>query len=195
GAPVLELLRKEKLYAKFTKSEIWRVKLRRVRAMSMTIQSSVKDKILATSSETSKVENAPAKMLCDLDQQMEKRADDSTDKTKIIRKPSKTGKHGYEERKSTKEAGKTSQSQKVNKWSTLSQLCHFKHPHWSRQARECHVDVKKAQEKRDFTLLSLTEQTQTSQSRIATLAIHVRSFSDLTAHDDSPIIEKLYGHD
>ncbi|GKA68157.1 retrotransposon protein, putative, ty1-copia subclass [Tanacetum coccineum] len=54
----------------------WRVKLRRVRAMSMTIQSSVKDKILATSSETSKVENAPAEMLLDLDQQMEKREDD-----------------------------------------------------------------------------------------------------------------------
>ncbi|GJS38940.1 hypothetical protein Tco_0563983 [Tanacetum coccineum] len=51
----LELLRKEKLYAK----------------------SSVKDKILATSSEASKVENAPAEMLCDLDQQMEKREDDS----------------------------------------------------------------------------------------------------------------------
>ncbi|GJX70245.1 putative reverse transcriptase domain-containing protein [Tanacetum coccineum] len=49
----LELLRKEKLYAK----------------------SSVKDKILATSSETSKVENTPAEMLRDLDQQMEKRAD------------------------------------------------------------------------------------------------------------------------
>ncbi|GJT27622.1 hypothetical protein Tco_0907897 [Tanacetum coccineum] len=44
--------------------------------MSMTIQSSVKDKILATLSETSKVENAPAEMLRDLDQQMEKRADD-----------------------------------------------------------------------------------------------------------------------
>ncbi|GJV07181.1 hypothetical protein Tco_1344837 [Tanacetum coccineum] len=73
---VLELLRKEKLYAKFTKSEKWRVKLRRVRAMSMTIQSGVKDKILATPSETSKVENAPAEMLRDLDQQMEKRADD-----------------------------------------------------------------------------------------------------------------------
>ncbi|GJW39577.1 putative reverse transcriptase domain-containing protein [Tanacetum coccineum] len=44
--------------------------------MSMTIQSSVMDKILATSSETSKVENTPAEMLRDLDQQMEKRADD-----------------------------------------------------------------------------------------------------------------------
>ncbi|GJU69649.1 hypothetical protein Tco_1255908 [Tanacetum coccineum] len=53
-----------------------RVKLRRVRAMSMTIQSSVKDKILATSSEKSKVENAPAEMLRNLDQQMEKWADD-----------------------------------------------------------------------------------------------------------------------
>ncbi|GJY21550.1 hypothetical protein Tco_0394116 [Tanacetum coccineum] len=36
----------------------------------------VKDKILATSSETPKVENAPAEMLRDLDQQIEKRADD-----------------------------------------------------------------------------------------------------------------------
>ncbi|GKA81437.1 hypothetical protein Tco_0788129 [Tanacetum coccineum] len=53
-----------------------RVKLRRVREMPMTIQSGVKDKILATTSETSKVENAPAEMLRDLDQQMEKRADD-----------------------------------------------------------------------------------------------------------------------
>ncbi|GJZ73332.1 hypothetical protein Tco_0637478 [Tanacetum coccineum] len=44
--------------------------------MSMTIQSGVKDKILATPSETSKVENAPAEMLRDLDQQMEKRAND-----------------------------------------------------------------------------------------------------------------------
>nr|GEU72518.1 putative reverse transcriptase domain-containing protein [Tanacetum cinerariifolium] len=44
--------------------------------MSMTIQSSVKDRILATPIDTSKVENAPAEMLHDLDQQMEKRADD-----------------------------------------------------------------------------------------------------------------------
>ncbi|GJY89826.1 hypothetical protein Tco_0505022, partial [Tanacetum coccineum] len=51
--------------------------------MSMTIQSSVKDKILATSSETSKVENTPAEMLRDLDQQMEKRADD--DATESVR--------------------------------------------------------------------------------------------------------------
>ncbi|GKB07111.1 hypothetical protein Tco_0835344 [Tanacetum coccineum] len=44
--------------------------------MSMTIQSGVKDKILATSSETPTIENAPAEMLRDMDQQMEKRADD-----------------------------------------------------------------------------------------------------------------------
>ncbi|GJR00174.1 hypothetical protein Tco_0523158 [Tanacetum coccineum] len=40
----------------------------------------VKDKILATPSETSKVENTPAEMLCDLDQQMEKRADNDNSK-------------------------------------------------------------------------------------------------------------------
>ncbi|GJR32469.1 hypothetical protein Tco_1108701 [Tanacetum coccineum] len=45
--------------------------------MSMTIQSSVKDKILATLSETSKVENALVEMLRDQDQQMEKRAGDA----------------------------------------------------------------------------------------------------------------------
>ncbi|GJU04774.1 hypothetical protein Tco_1121204 [Tanacetum coccineum] len=39
--------------------------------MSMTIQPGVKDKILATSSETPRVENAPAEMLRDMDQQME----------------------------------------------------------------------------------------------------------------------------
>ncbi|GJV44103.1 hypothetical protein Tco_1428639 [Tanacetum coccineum] len=49
-----------------------KVKLRRVRAMSMTIQSGVMDKILATSCETPKVENAPAEMLRDMDQQMER---------------------------------------------------------------------------------------------------------------------------
>ncbi|GJY67218.1 ribonuclease H-like domain-containing protein [Tanacetum coccineum] len=43
--------------------------------MSMTIQSCVKDKILVAQGEASKVENMPAKMLCGLDQQMEKKED------------------------------------------------------------------------------------------------------------------------
>ncbi|GKD41342.1 putative reverse transcriptase domain-containing protein, partial [Tanacetum coccineum] len=47
--------------------------------MSMTIQSSVKHKILANSSETPKVENTPAEMLRNIDQQMEKRADDGSE--------------------------------------------------------------------------------------------------------------------
>ncbi|GJS72894.1 hypothetical protein Tco_0705735, partial [Tanacetum coccineum] len=72
----LELLRKEKLYAKVTY-------LRFIANFSKIVfpnleesESSIKDKILATPSETSKVENAPAEMLRDLNQQMEKRADD-----------------------------------------------------------------------------------------------------------------------
>ncbi|GKD98279.1 reverse transcriptase domain-containing protein, partial [Tanacetum coccineum] len=52
-----------------------RVKSRRVRAMSMTIQSSVKDKILVAQSKASKVENATAEMLRGRDQQMEKKED------------------------------------------------------------------------------------------------------------------------
>ncbi|GKB84630.1 reverse transcriptase domain-containing protein [Tanacetum coccineum] len=45
----------------------------------------------------------------------------STDKTKITRKPSKTGKHGHEERKSTKEAGKSSQKVKALSQTTKGQ--------------------------------------------------------------------------
>ncbi|GJQ96253.1 putative reverse transcriptase domain-containing protein [Tanacetum coccineum] len=48
--------------------------------MSMTIQSDVKDKILVAQNEASKVENAPAKMLRGLDQQMEKKEDGGADK-------------------------------------------------------------------------------------------------------------------
>ncbi|GJU92137.1 hypothetical protein Tco_1304560 [Tanacetum coccineum] len=110
----LELLRKEKLYAKFSKCEFW---LEEVQFLGHVVDYSVtylhfianfskivkpltslternqkyewgaereeafqtlkndlcvKDKILATSSETPKVENAPAKMLRDMDQQMER---------------------------------------------------------------------------------------------------------------------------
>ncbi|GJZ26088.1 putative reverse transcriptase domain-containing protein [Tanacetum coccineum] len=57
-----------------------RVKPSRVRAMSMTIQSSVTDKILAAQGEASKVGNATAEMLRGLDQQMEKK-EDGADKT------------------------------------------------------------------------------------------------------------------
>ncbi|GKE13870.1 putative reverse transcriptase domain-containing protein [Tanacetum coccineum] len=52
-----------------------RVKPRRVRAMSMTIQSRIKEKLLAAQNEATKEENAPTEMLCGLDQQMEKKED------------------------------------------------------------------------------------------------------------------------
>ncbi|GJS06470.1 putative reverse transcriptase domain-containing protein [Tanacetum coccineum] len=44
--------------------------------MSMTIQYSVKDKLLVAQNEASKVENAPAEILCGLDQQMENKEDE-----------------------------------------------------------------------------------------------------------------------
>nr|GFD16431.1 putative reverse transcriptase domain-containing protein [Tanacetum cinerariifolium] len=44
--------------------------------MSMTIQSSVKDNILAAQDEASKVENAPAEMLRGLDQQIENKVNE-----------------------------------------------------------------------------------------------------------------------
>ncbi|GJS35332.1 putative reverse transcriptase domain-containing protein [Tanacetum coccineum] len=57
-----------------------KVKLRRVRAMPMTIQSSIKDKLLAAQYEASKEENTPSEMLHGLDQQMEKKEDGGSDK-------------------------------------------------------------------------------------------------------------------
>ncbi|GJS58845.1 hypothetical protein Tco_0653629 [Tanacetum coccineum] len=45
-------------------------------SFEVSVRITEEGEILATSSETSKVENAPAEMLRDLDQQMEKRADD-----------------------------------------------------------------------------------------------------------------------
>nr|GEZ25443.1 putative reverse transcriptase domain-containing protein [Tanacetum cinerariifolium] len=53
-----------------------RVKPRRVRAISMTIQLRVKDKILVDQGEASKVKNALVEMLRGLDQQMEKKEDE-----------------------------------------------------------------------------------------------------------------------
>ncbi|GJU35079.1 putative reverse transcriptase domain-containing protein [Tanacetum coccineum] len=51
------------------------IKPRRVRAMNMTIQSSIKSKILAAQKEAFEVVNAPAEMLRGLDEQMERMSD------------------------------------------------------------------------------------------------------------------------
>ncbi|GJW46046.1 hypothetical protein Tco_0077692 [Tanacetum coccineum] len=97
---VLELLRKEKFYAKFTKSEgvkNWeekrRMKSRRVQAVAMTIQYGVRGMILIAQSEAFKQENVPLvgsemdeahasreyaqKRLLGLDWHMEKKEDES----------------------------------------------------------------------------------------------------------------------
>ncbi|GJT55256.1 putative reverse transcriptase domain-containing protein [Tanacetum coccineum] len=52
-----------------------RINPKRVRAMNMTIQSSIKDKILAAQNEASEAVNALAEMLRGLDKQMERRSD------------------------------------------------------------------------------------------------------------------------
>ncbi|GJU77120.1 putative reverse transcriptase domain-containing protein [Tanacetum coccineum] len=51
------------------------IKPKRVRAMNMTIQSSIKDRILMAQNEASEVVDAPAEMLRGLDKQMERRSD------------------------------------------------------------------------------------------------------------------------
>ncbi|GKC85834.1 hypothetical protein Tco_1141551 [Tanacetum coccineum] len=93
----------------------------------------------------------------------------STNKTKITRKPSKIGKHEYKNGRAQKKPGNQAKVKKsklsVNYGSTK-------------------VNHKMAKSK--VTILvpqvskALTEVAQMSQSRIATLAIRVRSFGDLT---------------
>ncbi|GJV40503.1 putative reverse transcriptase domain-containing protein [Tanacetum coccineum] len=56
-------------------SRIERIKPWRVRAMNMTIQSSIMDKILVAQNEAYEAVNAPAEMLPGLDEQMEHRSD------------------------------------------------------------------------------------------------------------------------
>ncbi|GKF83248.1 hypothetical protein Tco_0244904, partial [Tanacetum coccineum] len=53
------------------------IKPKRVRAMNMTIQSSIKDRILAARNEAYVVVDAPAEMLRGLDKQMEHRSDEA----------------------------------------------------------------------------------------------------------------------
>ncbi|GJZ77440.1 hypothetical protein Tco_0642112 [Tanacetum coccineum] len=101
-----------------------------------------------------------------------------TDISKITRKPSKTGKHGHEKRKSTKEArdakpkpGKDDNSSdqqqngRVNYVKSSTLIGSLK-PH----------GLKEAQEKRGFSLIALTKEAHMSLSRIAKLAIRVSSF-------------------
>ncbi|GJT59445.1 hypothetical protein Tco_1002978, partial [Tanacetum coccineum] len=57
------------------------------------------------------------------------------DKAEITRKPSKTGKHGHGKRKSTKEAGKSSQSVDIAKIS-IKRLKPGKHGHGNERAHK-----------------------------------------------------------
>ncbi|GJV73121.1 putative reverse transcriptase domain-containing protein [Tanacetum coccineum] len=58
-----------------------RIKPRRVRAMNMTIQSSIKDRILAAQNEASEDVDAPTEMLRGLDKHMEHRSDGTWDRS------------------------------------------------------------------------------------------------------------------
>ncbi|GJU79492.1 putative reverse transcriptase domain-containing protein [Tanacetum coccineum] len=100
---ILELLEREKLFRKFSKCEFWlqevhflghvvnsegkanvvadalsrkeRLKPRQAQAMSMTIHSSIKARILEAQSEAFKNVNTPAEMLKGLDKQLERKED------------------------------------------------------------------------------------------------------------------------
>ncbi|GKD39117.1 hypothetical protein Tco_1259324, partial [Tanacetum coccineum] len=58
----------------------------------------------------------------------------------------------------------------------------------SHSNNEAHVSLKKAHMDMGFTLISLRKETQVSLKRIASLAIRVRSLSDLTTQNVDPMI-------
>ncbi|GJR11567.1 reverse transcriptase domain-containing protein [Tanacetum coccineum] len=102
-----------------------------------------------------------------------------TDISKITRKPSKTGKHGHEKRKSTKEARdakpKPGKIKKVK--------------------AECHVVSKKAQGCVGFTLLALTQVTQAVTSKDCQPGNPFVHILDPRAKIDSPMSEIMKGTD
>ncbi|GJV36743.1 hypothetical protein Tco_1409220 [Tanacetum coccineum] len=117
----------------------------------------------------------------------------------IIRKPSKTSKHGHEERKSTKEARKS--SQKVKALSQLWSYTSSYSPHWSITSKNDTLAGVEAQRMMGFVLKALTMEAQMSQSRIATLAIRTMIKRARNTRDQSStsqkvsLEERIYGFD
>ncbi|GJY22791.1 hypothetical protein Tco_0396449 [Tanacetum coccineum] len=66
-------------------------------------------------------------------------------------------------------------------------------PYWSITSKNDTLAGVEAQRMMGFVLKALTEVAQMSQSRIATLAIRVRSFGDLTDENHHPIIGRIQG--
>ncbi|GKE83802.1 hypothetical protein Tco_1557544, partial [Tanacetum coccineum] len=94
-----------------------------------------------------------------------------TDISKITRKPSKTGKHGYKEQENTKEAKDSkSKPKKVNPGQISGQISHLS-ASLAHLAKESHEDVGKHTRMMDFALKALIKQAQAVTSRNDSLAI------------------------
>ncbi|GJZ38868.1 hypothetical protein Tco_0585431 [Tanacetum coccineum] len=119
-------------------------------------------------------------------------SDKGTDISKITRKPSKTGKHGHEERKSTKEARdakpKAGKVKKSNLIKTSS-----KASYWLIPTKNDMVEERKAQGKGHFTLNLLSEKAQgvtITDCHAGNPCVHI---CDPTAKTNDPIIEGIQG--
>ncbi|GJX67739.1 reverse transcriptase domain-containing protein [Tanacetum coccineum] len=112
----------------------------------------------------------------------------STDISKITRKPSKTGKHGHGERKSTKEAKDA--KPKPGKGETS-----LKHSHWPLPTRRTHVDSEENTRGSGICSKLCLKETQGVSITDCHAGNPCELPSNLTAYNDLPIIEELYGHD
>ncbi|GKE62340.1 hypothetical protein Tco_1512707 [Tanacetum coccineum] len=111
----------------------------------------------------------------------------------------KTGQTRTQERKSTQKARrKLSKSNQVNPQSTLGQSHNktkSKIPIQSLKISKDTLDDEKAQERWDFTLLTLTKKEQGVSITDCHAGNPCEISSDLTDENDLPMIGRLYGYD
>ncbi|GJX77916.1 hypothetical protein Tco_0324727 [Tanacetum coccineum] len=121
----------------------------------------------------------------------------STDKSKITRKQSKTGKHGHENQKSTKRSQRIkAEARKVKPQSNPvkeNKKCHSPSLIGPIPKEECHVVERKAQVKKKIALVSLTKEAQAVTSRNDRLAILKCPQIDQTATIEAQMIEEMIG--
>ncbi|GJW03228.1 hypothetical protein Tco_1562084 [Tanacetum coccineum] len=114
-----------------------------------------------------------------------------TDKAKSTRKTVKTGQTRTQERKSTQKAGRKLSKSK----SQLSQQTSYSSSHWLKPKKECHIGLKEAQRKWQFTLVTLSKEAQAVSITDCQAGNPCEIRCDPTTKIALPIIERMYGQD
>ncbi|GJW97313.1 hypothetical protein Tco_0179121 [Tanacetum coccineum] len=166
-----------------------------------------------------RLQSIPYRRFSDIKVLHERLEDKGTDKAKIPRKRLKPGKHEHGNGRARKKPGGSYQKSNLQStlgqqnqimrqipikgqkgqfmgsstcWQNLTSLNAF---HWLIPSREDTLDDKKAQERWDFTLLTLTKKEQGVSITDCHAGNPCEISSDLTDENDLPMIGRLYGYD